>query len=82
MSATTDDEKNAADAKIIDINEEIADLELVATAATTQAARLLEATRNSQALAALATEISTAKNASDEVIEGLVESQERYAKAI
>jgi hypothetical protein len=43
---------------------------------------LLEGVKNSQALAKIASEIASAKSASDAVVEGLVETQERYMAAI
>jgi len=82
MQADTDEEKTAADAKVTELEEQIEELELVKQSATVQAERLLEGSKNSQALAKLADEIATAKADSDAVIDGLVETQERYIAAI
>lgn len=77
MSAETDEAKATADAKVVELEAEIAALEEMRAAAQKEATRLEEANKNSQALSALADEIAAAKRDTDEVIAGLVETQEQ-----
>lgn len=82
MSAETDAEKEAADAQVVILEGQIAELEEAKAAATKQAARLEEANKNSQALSRLADEIASAKNDTDLVIDSLVETQDRIYNEI
>jgi len=82
MSAGTDEEKATADAKVVELEGQIAELEEERAAAQKEAARLEEANKNSQALSALADEIAAAKNDTDAVVAGLVETQEKIQDAI
>jgi hypothetical protein len=77
MSAEGAEAKAAADAQVVAIEAQVAELKLAQAAAQKEADRLEEANNNSQALSRLADEIAEAKNASDSVIEGLVATQER-----
>lgn len=82
MSAETDEDKAAADAKVVELEAEIAELEEERAAAQKEATRLEEANNNSQALATLANEIATAKNDTDAVVAGLVDTQDKIRARI
>ena len=82
MSAETDEARDAADVQVATLTAEIAELEETQAAASVEATRLDEANKNSQALSALADEIASAKNGMDEVIDGLIETQDRIFAAI
>mgnify|MGYP003958574271 CR=1 FL=1 len=81
MSAETDEARDAADATVTTIEVEVAGLLIQQAAAQKEADRLEEANKNSQALSRLADEIASAKNETDLVVDGLVETQDAiYAR--
>jgi hypothetical protein len=83
QAAATTEDQAAADAAIVGLEADIAKYTKDQAAYEKEASRLEEANENSQKLAALAAEIASAKNATDEVVAGLVDTQDKiYARIL